>query len=322
MNKIFFPLMAILLFVSCKKEINTSANVEKDNTTDEVTTATNKKPSQVSVCHKTSSPVNPWLSIEINIGALPAHLAHGDVVPDADGDGYTKVNPCETGAQNDCDDNNAALNPGATEICDNGVDDNCNGQIDENCIAAVTICDQVWMLRNLDVSKYRNGDDIPQVTDATTWASLTTGAWCYYENNSANGTVYGKLYNWFAVNDPRGLAPSGWHVASHTEWGTLQTCLGTDPGGKIKEEGTSHWLFPNTGATNSSGFTALPGGLRGGNIDGGDFSGIGKNANWWTSTEIDAALAHTRFVVYTNTFLAFPGFYFKSGGNSVRCVRD
>ena len=88
------------------------------------------------------------------------------------------------------------------------------------------------MLKNLDVSKYRNGDDIPQVTDATTWANLTTGAWCYYENNTANGTVYGKLYNWFAVNDPRGLAPSGWHIPSQAEWVTLQNCLGNDPGEK------------------------------------------------------------------------------------------
>ena len=152
-------------------------------------------------------------------------------------------------------------------------------RFNRNRTHSVTICSQVWMLKNLDVSKYRNGDDIPQVTDATTWANLTTGAWCYYENNTANGTVYGKLYNWFAVNDPRGLAPSGWHIPSQAEWVTLQNCLGNDPGGKVKETGTAHWNPPNTGATNSSGFTALPAGSR--SNSNGVFEGIGGGTTWW-----------------------------------------
>ena len=122
------------------------------------------------------------------------------------------------------------------------------------------------------------------------------------------------------MNDPRGLAPAGWHIPSHTEWGALQTCLGDNPGGKIKEAGTSHWLTPNTGATNSSGFTALPGGGR--SNSSGAFFGITENANWWTSTELDADQSRTRFVVYDNTFLAFPGFDFKSAGYSVRCIKD
>src|SRR5665647_2153473 len=131
-------------------------------------------------------------------------------------------------------------------------------------IPSVTICTQVWMLKNLDVSTYRNGDLIPEVTDQTAWATLTTGAWCYNNNDPAVGVIYGKLYNWYAVNDPRGLAPTGWHVPSDAEWTTLSTCLGGDAvaGGAKKETGTTHWTSPNTGATNSSGFTALPGGLR------------------------------------------------------------
>jgi Fibrobacter succinogenes major domain (Fib_succ_major) len=85
-----------------------------------------------------------------------------------------------------------------------------HGDLQGSCSSVLTtICDQDWMIKNLDVDHYRNGDPIPQVTDLTAWHELTTGAWCYYENNTANGTVYGKLYNWYAVNDPRGLAPSG-----------------------------------------------------------------------------------------------------------------
>lgn len=188
-------------------------------------------------------------------------------------------------------------------------------------IKSVKICDQVWMSENLNVSKYRNGDAILQVTDPTAWSNLTTGAWCYYNNDPAYGAnFYGKLYNWFAVNDPRGLAPSGWHVPSHDEWTTLATCLGNNPGGQIKEAGTSHWLTPNTGATNSSGFTGLPAGGR--SNSNGAFFGIGENANWWTSTGLSVTHARTRFVVYNNTFLAFPGQDFKSAGYSVRCIRD
>lgn len=91
----------------------------------------------------------------------------------------------------------------------------------------VTIGTQEWKLKNLDVTHYRNGDPIPQVTDPTQWANLTTGAWCYYNNDSTNGTIYGKLYNWYAVNDPRGLAPIGYHIASDQEWATLFTFLGS-----------------------------------------------------------------------------------------------
>jgi hypothetical protein len=98
--------------------------------------------------------------------------------------------------------------------------------VDGNVYGAVKIGNQVWTKENLNVSKYRNGDIIPQVTNQTEWSNLTTGAWCYYENSTANGTTYGKLYNWYAVNDPRGLAPQGWHVSSNDEWTVLTTFLG------------------------------------------------------------------------------------------------
>jgi uncharacterized protein (TIGR02145 family) len=176
------------------------------------------------------------------------------------------------------------------------------------------------MQKNLNVCKYRNGDDIPQVQDNTAWAALTTGAWCYYENNTANGPVYGKLYNWYAVNDPRGLAPLGYHVPTDAEWTTLTTFLGGEAvaGGKMKSTGTSLWLSPNTYATNSSGFTGLPGGSR---SDDGTFDDIGSNGFWWSSSELATPYAWNRYLGYNFGF-AGRGSYVKAVGFSVRCLRD
>jgi uncharacterized protein (TIGR02145 family) len=178
------------------------------------------------------------------------------------------------------------------------------------------------MPKNLGVSRYRNGDDIPQVTDPAAWAALTTGAWCWYENNPANGVIYGKLYNWYAVHDPRGLAPAGWHVPSDAEWTTLETCLGGSSvaGGAMKETGTIHWASPNAGATNSSGWTGLPGGFR-------DESGrfgyylIGQDGNWWSSTEYGISTARNRTLFYSQGSI-LSDFNYKRFGYSVRCIRD
>ncbi|WP_396164886.1 fibrobacter succinogenes major paralogous domain-containing protein [Flavobacterium sp.] len=201
----------------------------------------------------------------------------------------------------------------------------------------VTIGSQIWSTTNLDVTTYRDGTPIPQVTNPNTWANLTTGAWCYYNNNSANGTTYGKLYNWYAVagihdNDPntpnKTLAPLGWHIPSDTEWSTLINNL--DPtanggqvypniaGGKMKSTGTTLWVSPNTGATNVSGFTGLPGGTFGGNNT---FYGINTNGNWWSSSEINGSDAWYRYINYDNTNAA-RHFANKTFGHSVRCVRD
>ena len=148
---------------------------------------------------------------------------------------------------------------------------------DEKTYTSLTIGTQQWMDKNLDVATYRNGDLIPYVTDPTTWAALTTGAWCYYNNDPSNNGSYGKLYNWYAVNDPRGLAPVGWHVPTDIEFTTLTTALGgaSVAGGKMKVTGTTTtWNSPNTGATNTSGWAGLPGGFR---FSGGEFSFIGTN---------------------------------------------
>lgn len=193
--------------------------------------------------------------------------------------------------------------------------------IDGNTYQLVTICSQVWTKTNLNVSKYRNGDAIPQVTDLTQWAALTTGAWCYYANTSSNGTTYGKLYNWYAVNDPRGLAPVGYHIPSFPEWNTLvNTCLGgaNTAGGSMKETGTTHWTSPNTTATNTSGFTGLPGGMRDGTN--GTFLYINKEAHLWSSSDNSGSIP--TFYLHYNFAVALQFSFNYKQGLSVRCVKD
>jgi uncharacterized protein (TIGR02145 family) len=203
----------------------------------------------------------------------------------------------------------------------------------QNAIVAplpnVTIGTQIWSSTNFDVTTYRDGTPIPQVTDPTQWANLTTGAWCYYNNDPANGTIYGKLYNWYAVagihdNDPstpnKILAPQGWHVPSDAEWTTLTNFLGgaTVAGGKMKSTGTSLWQSPNTSATNESGFTGLPAGYRWTNDA---FDSIGLYGGWWSSSESGTATALGRELNY-NYGYAFGYSLNKKGGFSVRCLRD
>ena len=202
----------------------------------------------------------------------------------------------------------------------------------------VTIGTQIWSSTNMDVITYRDGTPIPQVTDPTAWLNLTTGAWCYYNNDPANGAIYGKLYNWYAVagihdaaslNDAslrKQFAPIGWHVPSDTEWSTLINYLDpnanggdTNPnvaGGKMKEAGITHWISPNTDATNSSGFTGLPGGFSGTSTN-----FIGERGRWWTLTDDGASTAWYRFLSY-NFGTAFRNHQNKYACFSVRCLRD
>jgi uncharacterized protein (TIGR02145 family) len=191
--------------------------------------------------------------------------------------------------------------------------------------ASVKIGTQKWMTTNLSVNRYRNGDKIPQVRSNAAWKALTTGAWCWYNNDSANGAVYGKLYNWYAVNDPRGLAPAGWHVPSDAEWDTLETRLGKNAGGKLKdtgtiEAGTGLWHAPNKGATNKFGFTGLPGGFRDYNSP---FTYIGFVGYWWSSTEDGTTNAWYRALdrIYKDIG-GGGGPTNKRDGFSVRCIKD
>jgi uncharacterized protein (TIGR02145 family) len=198
----------------------------------------------------------------------------------------------------------------------------------------VTIGTQIWSSTNLDVTTYRDGTPIPQVTDPTAWAGLTTGAWCYYNNTTANGITYGKLYNWYAVagihdTDPstpnKILAPQGWHVPSDAEWTTLTDFLGgvQVAGGKMKatgtiQAGTGLWQTPNTDATNESGFTGLSGGYRGTG-----FGAIGIYGNWWSSTEFTSTDAWSWILTnQTGTMYRGEDFMLKLLGLSVRCIKD
>lgn len=185
----------------------------------------------------------------------------------------------------------------------------------------VRIGTQKWMAKNLDIGRYRNGDKIPQVKSAAVWASLTTGAWCWYNNDSATGAVYGKLYNWYAVNDPRGLAPVGWHIPSDAEWATLTSFLGGYgvAGGKLKETGTVHWAAPNTGATNSSGFIGLPGGAR--EHTDGTFNNYIVVGYWWSSTYFDSFNAWYHDMYYAGAEV-YRFSISKRHGLSVRCLKD
>lgn len=155
--------------------------------------------------------------------------------------------------------------------------------IDGNQYKTVTIGTQTWMAENLKVTKYNDGTEIPNVTDLTSWINLTTGAVCTYNNTTNADTInnYGRLYNWYAVNTGK-LCPTGWHVPSDAEWTILNNYLLSNAGGKLKERGTIHWISPNEGATNETGFTALPSGGRSNN---GTFIGIGSSGYWWCSNE-------------------------------------
>ncbi len=188
---------------------------------------------------------------------------------------------------------------------------------------SATIGTQVWTTQNLNVFTYRDGTPIPKITDATAWASLTTGAYCYYDNDSATyAALYGKLYNWYAMKDSThgGLAPTGWHVPTDAEWATLTTTLGGESvsGGKMKALGTTRWITPNTGANNISGFAGLPGGYR---LFNGSFFNIGSNGVWWSSTEYLTTYAWNRGLNY-NTSNASRFYNYKLGGFSVRCLMD
>ena len=210
------------------------------------------------------------------------------------------------------------------------VQDNLLKDGEGNIYTTVQIGTQVWMAENLKTTKFNDGTPIPNVTVDAIWAALTTEAYCDYSNTPANSTTYGRLYNWYAVdnnaatkvasNGGKNVCPTSWHVPTDAEWTTLTTYLGGEPiaGGKLKETGLTHWIDPNGGATNESGFTALPGGYRSLN---GAYYTIGNYGYWWSSFENSTADALLRGVGYNDSRLD-RGNYGKQYGFSVRCLRD
>jgi len=192
---------------------------------------------------------------------------------------------------------------------------------DGNVYDTVMIGTQQWLKENLKTTHYNNGVLIPNVTGNSAWSALLTGARCYYNNDSiANDSVYGPLYNWYAVNDAGNLCPAGWKVPANADWQTAETYLGGSgvAGGAMKEAGTLHWTSPNTGATNSTGFTGLPGGMR--NPTSNTFQFIGENGLWWTSTP-SGSNAWSTYMWYLFAGIDHnPGT--KKYGFSVRCIKD
>ena len=198
--------------------------------------------------------------------------------------------------------------------------------IDGNVYHTVTIGTQVWMVENLKVTRFRNGDPIPKVTENAEWDRLLSAAYCDYDDTISNVATYGRLYNWYAVDDSRDSAPIGWHVPTNEEWETLGTYLGgnTVAGGKLKETGGSHWISPNLGANNSSGFFGLPGGIRASYEKSiGEFKYIGQIGAFWSSTELSESEAWMRFLTnYDGVLTRAELPTYKSFGYSVRCIKD
>jgi len=185
---------------------------------------------------------------------------------------------------------------------------------------SVKIGPQVWAMENLNVDRFRNGDPIPQAKTDEEWERAGKNkqpAWCYYENDPKNGETYGKLYNWYAVNDPRGLAPEGWRIPTDTEWTKLSDYLGGEALACKKMKSTSGWANNGNG-TNSSGFNGLPGGYRGSN---GTFLNRSSFGDWWSASEYLTDYAYGR-ELYSNFVTLIRSYFDKEKGFSVRCLRD
>ncbi len=191
---------------------------------------------------------------------------------------------------------------------------------DGNIYNTTTIGTQIWMTENLHVLHYNDGSPIPLVTGTSAWAALTTGARCYYNNDSlSNAAAFGCLYNWAAVVDPRGICPLGWHVPSDADFQTLLSFLGgiNVAGGPLKETGFTRWNSPNSGATNSSNFTGVGGGNRGST---GSFFSLGGFGDYWATTSSSSSAKD--IALHYSSVIVANGWTDKKFGFSVRFVCD
>jgi uncharacterized protein (TIGR02145 family) len=274
--------------------------------------------------------ISQLLSVPYALYANSANPAPGTAAGQMlywDGNAWVKINPGNQGQTLTFCDGVPTWGPctgGSGSVTD----------VDGNSYNTVTIGTQVWMKENLKASKYRNGDAIPTNLDNAAWINTTTGAFAIYNNDAANNTTYGKLYNWYAVADPRGLCPAGWHVPTDHDWqiltkyldpaaDTTQCCSNT-AGGKMKSTGTlqaatGYWQDPNTDATNSSGFTGLPGGGRAFN---GPYFAFSQYGYWWSST-VGPNLNGWSRTLNNISSISYRYLYdYKTDGFSVRCLKD
>jgi uncharacterized protein (TIGR02145 family) len=201
---------------------------------------------------------------------------------------------------------------------------------DGNVYSTININGQEWMQENLKVTHYLDGSAIPNITSNTLWTNLTSGAYCDYKDTNSNSIIYGRLYNWYATSDRR-ICPEGWNVPTHSDWNVMEkyldnsvdtsvtssTWVGNDIGNKLKEVGTNHWNYPNLGATNSSGFTALGASFR---YPNGTFGILGNDADFWTSTTFSTTDAWFRHL-YTGDHRIGNVILPKNYGFSIRCIR-
>jgi uncharacterized protein (TIGR02145 family) len=188
-----------------------------------------------------------------------------------------------------------------------------------NVYSTVWIGNQLWMSTNLNTVTYQNGDVIQEVQDPEKWERLTTGAWCYYNNDPTTEKVYGKLYNWYAVTDSRGLCKVGGHVPKDEEWQVVIDYLGgyKEAGTKMREAGSEYWRSSGGEQGNSSGFAGLPGGIRGVR---GKFMMVGARGNWWSSSFLNATSSWYRFIDVENNHIYRSFANYKHFGMSVRCI--
>jgi uncharacterized protein (TIGR02145 family) len=194
--------------------------------------------------------------------------------------------------------------------------------IDGNVYKTVTIGTQIWLSENLKTTKYNDGTTIPLVTDNAAWTALNSAGYCWYNNDTVNKRIYGALYNWYAVNTDK-LCPTGWHIPTEADWLNLINYLGgaNIAGGKMKEIGLTHWKEQNVGATNESGFTAIPGGLR---STFGDFGTLGIYGRWWSSTpySLDPQFAVSVEIDNDSAEAYIEHVTYAGNGESVRCLKD
>jgi uncharacterized protein (TIGR02145 family) len=191
------------------------------------------------------------------------------------------------------------------------------GYLINNEVPTITIGTQVWMKYNLDLEVYQDGTNIERANLAFSRA-VVQPSWCYYNYDIANDITYGKLYNGYAVNDARNICPVGFRIPTRAEFNTLNSYLGTNAGGKLKETGLTHWASPNTSATNSSGFTGLPGGYMG---DAGSSSNISLQGYFWTSTSAGAT-NYIRYLRSADANFTESAAFVLAGGASVRCIKN